>query len=140
MHLLKEGQKIRAWVDPPPIIRAMPERKRFFFIDVFPKYVCLFSLNYYLAVGLNGTNKPARHYNLAGHIAYCYYRCQQNTGYIDTCPRPNNAQNDPPKSAFHRNVAQFALEYNTLTKHSLSFCSQYSVHQFSLAIKYSPPS
>ena len=21
---------------PPPIIRAMPERKRFFFIDVFP--------------------------------------------------------------------------------------------------------
>ena len=104
------------------------------------KYVCLFYLNYYLAVGLNGTNKPARHYNLAAHIAYCYYRCQQNTGYIDTCPRPNNAQNDPPKSAFHRNVAQFALEYNTLTKHSLSFCSKYSVHQFSLAIKYSPPS
>ena len=30
MHLLKEGQKIRAWVDPSPIIRAMPERKRFF--------------------------------------------------------------------------------------------------------------
>ena len=31
MHFLKEGQKIRAWVDPPfPIIRAMPERKRFF--------------------------------------------------------------------------------------------------------------
>ena len=102
-------------------------------------YVCLSYLNYYLAVGLNGTNKPARHYNLAGHIAYCYYRCQQNTGYIDTCPGPNNAQNDPPKSAFHRNVAQFALEYNTLTKHSLSFCSQYSVHQFSLAIKYSRP-
>ena len=37
MHFLKEGQKIRAWVDPPPIIRAMPERKRFFSIDVFPK-------------------------------------------------------------------------------------------------------
>ena len=36
MHFLKEGQKIRAWVDPPPLIRAMPERKRFFFIDVFP--------------------------------------------------------------------------------------------------------
>ena len=35
MHFLKEGQKIRAWVDPP-LIRAMPERKRFFFIDVFP--------------------------------------------------------------------------------------------------------
>ena len=30
MHFLKEGQKIRAWVDPPPLIRAMPERKRFF--------------------------------------------------------------------------------------------------------------
>ena len=29
--LLKRGPKIRAWVDPPPIIRAMPERKRFFF-------------------------------------------------------------------------------------------------------------
>ena len=36
MHLLKEGQKIRAWVDPPPIIRAMPERKRFFCVDPFP--------------------------------------------------------------------------------------------------------
>ena len=29
MHLLKEGQKFQAWVDPP-LIRAMPERKRFF--------------------------------------------------------------------------------------------------------------
>ena len=37
MHLLKEGQKIRAWVDPPSIIRAMPERKRFFCVDPFPK-------------------------------------------------------------------------------------------------------
>ena len=37
MHFLKEGQKIRAWVDHPPIIRAMPERKRFFTIAVFPK-------------------------------------------------------------------------------------------------------
>ena len=36
MHFLKEGQKIQAWVDPPPIIRAMPERKRFFSIDPFP--------------------------------------------------------------------------------------------------------
>ena len=34
MHFLKKGQKIRAWVDP--LIRAMPERKGFFFIDVFP--------------------------------------------------------------------------------------------------------
>ena len=34
--LLEKGPKIRAWVDPPPIFRAMPERKRFFFIDVFP--------------------------------------------------------------------------------------------------------
>ena len=37
-HGGKKGQKIRAWVDPPrpPLIRAMPERKRFFSIDVFP--------------------------------------------------------------------------------------------------------
>ena len=34
-HFLKKGQKIRAWIDPP-LIRAMPERKRFFSIDVFP--------------------------------------------------------------------------------------------------------
>ena len=35
-HGGKKGQKIRAWVDPPPLIWAMPERKRFFSIDVFP--------------------------------------------------------------------------------------------------------
>ena len=35
-HGGKKGQKIRAWVDPPPYIRAMPKRKRFFSIDVFP--------------------------------------------------------------------------------------------------------
>ena len=35
-HGGKKGQKIRAWVDPP-LIRAMPERKRFFSIDVFAK-------------------------------------------------------------------------------------------------------
>ena len=29
--------KIQAWVDTPPLIRAMPERKRFFLIDPFPK-------------------------------------------------------------------------------------------------------
>ena len=29
-HGGKKGKKIWAWVDPPPIIRAMPERKRFF--------------------------------------------------------------------------------------------------------------
>ena len=40
MHFLKEGQKIRAWVAPPPIIRAMPERKRFFCVDPFPNDVC----------------------------------------------------------------------------------------------------
>ena len=39
MHFSKEGQKIRAWVDPP-LIWAMPERKRFFSIDVFPKSLC----------------------------------------------------------------------------------------------------
>ena len=39
MHFLKKGQNIRAWVDPLPLplIRAMPERKRFFSIDVLPK-------------------------------------------------------------------------------------------------------
>ena len=39
MHFLIEGQKIRAWVDPPtpPLSQAMPERKRFFSIDAFPK-------------------------------------------------------------------------------------------------------
>ena len=37
MHFLKKGQKNRGWLDPaPPLIRAMPERKRFFSIDVFP--------------------------------------------------------------------------------------------------------
>ena len=32
MHFLKKGQKIQAWVDPPPLIRAMPERKCFFLL------------------------------------------------------------------------------------------------------------
>ena len=38
MHFLKEGQKIWAWVapPPPPLIRPMPERKVFFSIGVFP--------------------------------------------------------------------------------------------------------
>ena len=36
MHFLKKGQKIRAWVDPPPLIRAMPERKHFYSVDVLP--------------------------------------------------------------------------------------------------------
>ena len=43
MHFLKKGQKIRAWVtppSPPPLIWAMPERKRFFSIDVIPKCAC----------------------------------------------------------------------------------------------------
>ena len=31
MLFLKEGRKIWAWVDPPPLIRTMPERKQFFF-------------------------------------------------------------------------------------------------------------
>ena len=40
-HGGKKGQKIRAWVDPiPPIIRAMPERKRFFSIEAFPNLKC----------------------------------------------------------------------------------------------------
>ena len=38
MHFLKKGQKNRAWVDTPSLIQAMPERKRFFSVDVFPKF------------------------------------------------------------------------------------------------------
>ena len=36
MHFLKKGQKIWPWVDPPPLIQAMPERKHFFFIEALP--------------------------------------------------------------------------------------------------------
>ena len=32
MHFLKKGQKIWAWVDPPPPIQAIPKRKRFFLL------------------------------------------------------------------------------------------------------------
>ena len=61
-HGGKKGQKIRAWVDPPPphpYIRAMPKRKRFFSIDVFPKksYSCT-QCNY----------SCARSYNLKTHM------------------------------------------------------------------------
>ena len=35
MHFLNKGQKIRPCVDPP-LIRVMPERKRFFSMDLFP--------------------------------------------------------------------------------------------------------
>ena len=35
MHFLKKGQKIRAWVDPPPSFGHCP-KKRFVTIDVFP--------------------------------------------------------------------------------------------------------
>ena len=44
MHFLKKGQKNRAWVDPP-LIRAMPERKRFFSVDVFPYLGWLLHIN-----------------------------------------------------------------------------------------------
>ena len=110
------------------------------------KYVCPFFLRYYLAVGLNWTNKTARHRNVAGHrrsgstFAYCYYRCKQNAGHIDICPAQNNAQNDPLK--VHFTAMWQTLHCNTDTtpaKQSLSLSSQYSVHQFSLAIKYSRP-
>ena len=37
MHFLKEGRKNSGMGrPPPPLIRAMPERKRFFSIDPFP--------------------------------------------------------------------------------------------------------
>ena len=49
-HGGKKGQKIRAWVDPPPYIRAMPERKRFFLIDVFPKLNLFLPKNYFISM------------------------------------------------------------------------------------------
>ena len=36
MHFLKEGQKIRAWVDLPPPFHLGNARKKTIFIDVFP--------------------------------------------------------------------------------------------------------
>ena len=37
-HFLKEGQKIRAWVDPPPPYSGNARKKTFFFsMDLFPK-------------------------------------------------------------------------------------------------------
>ena len=38
MHFLKEGQKIRAWVDPPPH-SGNARKKTLFSIDVFPNYI-----------------------------------------------------------------------------------------------------
>ena len=40
-NLVKKGQKIRAWVNPPPF-RALPERKRAFPYDVFPYIIYRF--------------------------------------------------------------------------------------------------
>ena len=36
MHFLKEGQKIWAWVDPPPLFGQCPKENVFFSIEVFP--------------------------------------------------------------------------------------------------------
>ena len=36
MHFLKEGQKIRAWVDPPPPYSGNAQKKTFFPVDPFP--------------------------------------------------------------------------------------------------------
>ena len=44
MHFLKKGQKIRAWVDPP-LIHAMPERKRFFFHWCLPLWLYTSSIS-----------------------------------------------------------------------------------------------
>ena len=40
MHFLKKGQKIRAWVDPPPPLSGNARKKTFFCVDVFPKDEC----------------------------------------------------------------------------------------------------
>ena len=51
MHFLKKGQKNRAWVDPPPppLIQALPERKRFFPLMSSLSFHSLLSLCLYLA-------------------------------------------------------------------------------------------
>ena len=36
MHFLKKGQKIQAWVDPPPSFGQCPKENVFFPIDVIP--------------------------------------------------------------------------------------------------------
>ena len=43
MHFLKKGQKIRAWVDPPPPHSGNAWKKSFFFIEAFPKISALFT-------------------------------------------------------------------------------------------------
>ena len=50
MHFLKKGQKIRAWVDPPPH-SGNARKKTFFFIDVFPKLQTTYSAAYNNAMG-----------------------------------------------------------------------------------------
>ena len=78
MHFLKEGKKIWAGVDPPPLIRAMLKRKRFFLIEAFPNCkklkvrqfskiwiwttfnICLFSSVIYHVLGLSHHSTEAR--------------------------------------------------------------------------------
>ena len=43
--ILERGPKISGMGrPPPPLIRAMPERKRFFFIEAFPQLLCITAL------------------------------------------------------------------------------------------------
>ena len=44
MHFLKKGQKIRAWVDPPPSFGPERKEESFFSVDVFPKVTFMLSV------------------------------------------------------------------------------------------------
>ena len=37
LYIVKKGQKIQAGSSSPPLIRAMPESKHSFFLELFPK-------------------------------------------------------------------------------------------------------
>ena len=100
---------------------------------------------------LGWTNKTARHCNVAGHMrsgstfAYCYYICiahcaSKMQGTSIFALRKIMHRTTPQK--MHFTAMWQTLHCNTDTtpaKQSLSLSSQYSVHQFSLAIKYSRP-
>ena len=80
MHFLKNGQKNQAFVDPPPplLIRAMPERKRFFSLMSslnlnYPVACAFFNDNrkpffLNLAIFLKGVHK-VKHTNILGHLS-----------------------------------------------------------------------
>ena len=60
--LIERGPKSSGMGRPPPIIRAMPERKRFFPVDPFPKGIVLLFLQ-----GKNAQDRPESPQN--GYLA-----------------------------------------------------------------------